>query len=72
MYEVGGVYSGAPRRVSTLDWCLGEWKKGMRILAVEVEGEVPVRLPDGQFTVSRLKIVGEVEEDLIQKNRAPR
>ena len=44
----------------------------MRILAVEAEGKVPVRPPDGQFTVGRLKIFSEVEEDLIQKNRATR
>jgi hypothetical protein len=73
-YEIGESYSvedastdenkkcAAGINLATLDWCIGEWRKGYRILIAEFKATDISAIPigsDGKFRVHRCKIVGE-------------
>jgi hypothetical protein len=48
--------------ISTLDWCMKEWREGYRILIVEFTAKDIAAIPiatDGKFRVHRCKVVGE-------------
>jgi len=48
--------------ISTLDWCMREWREGYRILIVEFTAKDIAAIPiatDGKFRVHRCKVVGE-------------
>jgi hypothetical protein len=48
--------------LATLDWCIGEWQKGYKILIAEFTKKDIAAIPvgsDGKFRVKKCKIVGE-------------
>lgn len=73
-YEIGESYSvdnantdeteqcAAGINVSTLDWCMREWRNGYHILIVEFKKEDIACIPiatDGKFRLHRCTVVGE-------------
>ena len=73
-YEVGESYEvedadvdetvscGAGINVATMDWCLGEWQPGYKILIVSFTAKDIAAIPlgtDGKFRLHRCKVVGE-------------
>ncbi len=74
-YEIGKSYEatyananeseqcGAGINLSTLPWCMREWRPGYRILIAEFTAKDIAAIPigDGKFRVHRCKIVREVD-----------
>jgi len=73
-YEIGKIYKvedvntdvniqcGKGINLSTLDWCIKEWKEAYHILVAEFTSDDIVAIPtgtDGKFRVSKCTIVGE-------------
>jgi len=55
---------GAGINVATLDWCLGRWREGYRILRVAFTTEDIAAIPtssDGKFRLHRCRVVDEVD-----------
>jgi hypothetical protein len=59
---------GAGINVATLDWCIKEWREGLRILLVEFEASQIACIPtatDGKFRLHACDILSEVDLEKI-------
>jgi hypothetical protein len=79
VYKIGELYEvsdactddlqqcAAGISLATLDWCMGNWREGYRILVAEFAAPDIAAIPistDGKFRVHRCTIVGE--KDLVE------
>ena len=61
---------GAGVNLATLDWCIKEWRSGMKILVCEFTKRDIAAIPvgsDGKFRVRRCKVIGEKRVDGLGK-----
>lgn len=86
-YEVGGSYAVTDANtdvnercsrginVSTLDWCLREWREGYRVLIVEFTAAEIAAIPtatDGKFRLRACRVVGEKDiSHLVELEKEP-